>query len=146
MAIEHPENKKGGFERNIIYKWWICHCHVWLPEGIYTNVKTYVASAIAWRGIHSYLNISCDRTGDSFGGRERSCNEPRSNSHTEAKHLKRVKFHISSIQTILYVCNVISLIPIIQPISIQLFHSISFFLRFMVWHQDPSFRTCDRRP
>ena len=69
------------------------------------------------------------RTGDSFGGRERSCNEPRSNSHTEAKHLKRVKFHISFHSNNSVCLYVISIIPIIQPISIQLFHSISFFLR-----------------
>ena len=25
----------GRFNRNIIYKWCICHCHAWLPEGIF---------------------------------------------------------------------------------------------------------------
>ena len=26
-------SRNGDFNRKIIYKWWICHCHVWLPEG-----------------------------------------------------------------------------------------------------------------
>ena len=30
-----------SFAGNIIYKWWIFHCHVWLPEGKPRNEKTW---------------------------------------------------------------------------------------------------------
>ena len=36
LVVKHSNGnplQMPGFNGKIIYKWWICHCHVWLPGG-----------------------------------------------------------------------------------------------------------------
>ena len=44
--LENPLN--GGFNGKTIHKWWIFHCHVWLPEG-YVKIVGYVKMVVKTR-------------------------------------------------------------------------------------------------
>lgn len=43
VAMENPRTKwSGGFNRKILCKWWLLHCHLWLPKGIWHKPVTSI--------------------------------------------------------------------------------------------------------
>ena len=55
MTSGHPltSTVNGGFDAKIMCKWWVFHCHVWLPQGsnVHIPAKTILPASICWDNV-----------------------------------------------------------------------------------------------